>query len=77
MKKAENLIFFAGDPVARRGHEAFVAKVTEMAMNRQLPGEAVALLTTHRTDPWPRGFELTDDFAPYDVLVGKDISEGR
>jgi len=39
------LIFFAGSPVVQRGHEAFVAKVTEMAMNRQLPGEAVALLT--------------------------------
>ena len=75
--KAANLIFFAGNPVAQRGQEAFVTKVTEMAMNRQLPGEAVALLNTHRSDPWPKGLELTDDFAPYDVLVGKDVAEGR
>lgn len=75
--KAANLIFFAGNPVAQRGQEAFVTKVTEMAMNQQLPGEAVALLNTRRPDPWPQGLELTDDFAPYDVLIGKDASEGH
>lgn len=73
--KAENLIFFAGSPVTEHGHEAFIAKVTAMAMNRQLPSEVVALLGSHRTDPWPMGFELTDDFAPYDVLTGRDVSE--
>ena len=75
--KAANLIFFAGAPVAQRGQDAFIEKVTEMALNRQLPGEAVALLDTHRSDPWPKGLELTDDFAPYDVLVGKDLAEGH
>ena len=75
--KAANLIFFAGTPVAQRGQDAFIQKVTEMALNQQLPGEAVALLNTHRSEPWPKGLELTDDFAPYDVLVGKDVAEGR
>ncbi|MEK6532567.1 MAG: fused MFS/spermidine synthase, partial [Nitrospirota bacterium] len=75
--KAENLIFFAGSPVTEHGHEAFIAKVTALAMNQQLPSEAVALLGSHRTDPWPRGFELTDDFAPYDVLIGRDASDVR
>ncbi|MEQ1793009.1 MAG: fused MFS/spermidine synthase [Nitrospira sp.] len=75
--KAANLIFFAGTPVGRHGHDAFIAKVTELAMNQQLPGEAVALLNTYRSNAWPQGLELTDDFAPYDVLIGKDLSEGR
>ena len=75
--KAANLIFFAGNPVAQRGHESFIEKVTEMAVSQQLPGEAVALLNTRRSDPWPQGFELTDDFAPYDVLIGKDVADGR
>ena len=26
---------------------------------------------------YERIIELTDDFAPYDVLVGKDVAEGR
>lgn len=72
--KAENLIFFAGRPVDRGTPEAFVSKVTEMALNRQLPVEAIALLNTHREAPWPQGVELSDDFAPYDVLIGREVS---
>lgn len=72
--KAENLIFFAGSPVDRGQHDVFVSKVAEMAFNQQLPAEAIALLNTHRDAPWPRGFELSDDFAPYDVLIGRETS---
>ncbi|MGA6827203.1 fused MFS/spermidine synthase [Nitrospira sp. NS4] len=72
--KAENLIFFAGSPVDGGQHDVFASKVIEMALNQQLPQEAIALLNTHRDAPWPRGFELTDDFAPYDVLIGKETS---
>lgn len=72
--KAENLIFFAGEPITARGYEYFEAKVMESAMNRVLPPESIALLGTHRRDPWPAGFELTDDFAPYDVLIGRETS---
>lgn len=72
--KAENLIFFAGAPVDRGRHEAFVAKVTEMALNQQLPMESIALLDTHRRTAWPPGFELSDDYAPYDVLIGREVS---
>ncbi len=75
--KAENLIFFAGGPVDRGEQHGFASKVAEMALNRQLPTEAIALLNTHREPPWPRGFELSDDFAPYDVLIGKEDSEGQ
>jgi hypothetical protein len=43
-----------------------------MAMNRHIPMEAIALLHTRREEPWPPGVELTDDFAPYDLLIGKE-----
>lgn len=75
--KAENLIFFAGRPIERGSMERLVTKVTEMAMNQQLPKEAIALLNAHRSEPWSRGFELTDDFAPYDLLIGREIVKAQ
>ena len=72
MSQARNLIFFGGRPVETASVDEFVTKVTETAMNRQLPIETIALLSTRRTDPWPPGVELTDDFAPYDLLIGKE-----
>jgi spermidine synthase len=75
--KAENLIFFAGWPIEQGSFERFSAKVAEMAMNQQLPREALALLGSHRKEPWARGFELTDDFAPYDLLIGRDVVQVR
>ncbi len=47
----------------------------EMAMNRQVPMEAITLLGTHRTEPWPASTVLTDDFAPYDLLMGQARSQ--
>lgn len=41
-------------------------------MKRQVPMAAIALLNTRRTEPWPTGVELTDDFAPYDLLIGRE-----
>jgi spermidine synthase len=70
--KAENLIFFAGSPIERSFPDRNIAKVTEMAMNRKLPMEAIALLKTRRAEPWPPGVELSDDFAPYDLLIGRE-----
>lgn len=72
--KAENLIFFSGAPIDRESPGAVTAKITEMAMNGRLPQEAIALLSTRRTEPWSAGVELTDDFAPYDLLVGQELS---
>lgn len=71
--KAENLIFFGGRPIEQGSADRFIAKVSEMALNQQLPTEAIALLSSRRVEPWSRGFELTDDFAPYDLLIGKDV----
>ncbi|MBH0200462.1 MAG: fused MFS/spermidine synthase [Nitrospira sp.] len=70
MSQARNLIFFGGRPIETASAEDLLRKVTETAMNRQLPIETIALLSTRRTDPWPPGIELTDDFAPYDLLIG-------
>jgi spermidine synthase len=72
MSMARNLIFFGGHPIETGSTDDVMAKVSEMAMNRQLPMEAMALLSTRRTEPWPPGFELTDDFAPYDLLIGRE-----
>jgi spermidine synthase len=70
--KAENLIFFGGGPVERGGADRMIAKVTEMALNERLPMESIALLATRRAEPWARGVVLTDDFAPYDLLIGRE-----
>jgi spermidine synthase len=72
--KAENLIFFGGAPITDGSPDRFIAHVTELAVIGRLPQEAVALLNTRRVEPWPPGVELTDDFAPYDLLVGKEVS---
>jgi hypothetical protein len=71
--KAENLIFFGGAPVAEGDPDQFVVHVTELAMKGRLPQETIALLSTRRIKPWPSGTELTDDFAPYDLLIGREL----
>jgi spermidine synthase len=73
MSQAKNIIFFGGRPIETGSPELTIEKVTEMAMNHQVPMEAIALLNTRRTEPWPTGVELTDDFAPYDLLIGREI----
>ncbi len=72
--KAENLIFLGGYPVERGNAEQIAAQVAEAARNGKLPMEAVALLATHRSDAWPAGTVLTDDFAPYDLLIGREAT---
>ncbi len=72
MSQAKNIIFFGGRPIETGSPERTIESVTAMAMNRQLPMEAIALLNTRRMEPWPTGVELTDDFAPYDLLIGRE-----
>lgn len=72
MSQAKNIIFFGGRPIETGSPERTIENVTALAMNRQLPVEAIALLNTRRTEPWPAGVELTDDFAPYDLLIGRE-----
>ncbi|MCS6897628.1 MAG: fused MFS/spermidine synthase [Nitrospira sp.] len=72
MTLARNLIFFGGRPIENGSYDELVTKISRMAMERRVPIEAVALLGTRRTEPWPAGIELTDDFAPYDLLIGQE-----
>jgi len=37
----------------------------------------LALLATRRTQPWRAGAVLTDDYAPYDLLMGDETKESR
>ena len=75
--KSENLIFFAGAPLAQHGTSDFVGKVAPLVEQRRLPFEAITLLNTHRTEPWEPGLVLTDDYAPYDLLIGSSIQEAH
>ncbi|HEY5626356.1 MAG TPA: fused MFS/spermidine synthase, partial [Nitrospira sp.] len=73
--KSENLIFFAGAPLERQGNSDFVGKVAHLAEQQRLPYETITLLNTHRKEPWDPGFVLTDDYAPYDLLIGSSLQE--
>jgi spermidine synthase len=75
--KAENLIFFGGRPIESGSSEGFATKVAEMAMAQQLPRETIALMSARRAQPWGSGFELTDDFAPYDLLIGREVVQAQ
>ncbi len=73
--KAENLLFFGGAPVARMRHPEFASTVRDLIAQRRLPAEAEALLASRFDRDWSEGFILTDDFAPYDLLVGRGMTE--
>jgi len=75
--KSENLIFFAGNPLAQSSPSDWVGKVAPLVEQQRLPFESIALLNTHRTEPWGPGLVLTDDYAPYDLLIGSSIQEGQ
>ncbi|HEU4503750.1 MAG TPA: fused MFS/spermidine synthase [Nitrospira sp.] len=75
--KAENLLFFAGEPVERHGIPVFAEKIAALVAQQRLPSEAIALLATRRAQPWEPGTVLTDDYAPYDLLMGAETKEDR
>jgi spermidine synthase len=72
---AENLIFLAGKPVEQISHAEFVSRIDALVQARRLPSEAISLLRSRRTQPWPAGLTLTDDYAPYDLLIGSHLRE--
>jgi hypothetical protein len=51
--------------------------VNRLVEQQRLPFEAIALLTTNRTQPWEAGLVLTDDYAPYDLLIGSTVQEAQ
>lgn len=73
---AANLIFFAGAPVERTTLEELESRTGLLVAANRIPSEAQALLIgTHRESPWPSGIVLTDDYAPFDLLMGRGVSE--
>lgn len=67
---AENVIFFAGAPIGRLREADFSEKISRMVEARRMPAEVVALLAARREQPWSQGVVLTDDYAPFDLLMG-------
>jgi spermidine synthase len=66
----ENLIFFAGSPARRLRDAGIVERIDALIDQRRLPRELRALVRLRRDQEWQTGVLLTDDFAPYDVLMG-------
>jgi len=75
--RSENLIFFAGAPLERHTLFTMAANVNKLVEQQRLPFEAIALLAAHRTQPWEAGVVLTDNYAPYDLLIGSTVQEMR
>jgi spermidine synthase len=74
---AENLIFFAGAPVTMIRHPEFAERVSTMIAQRRLPFEVQGLLNARREREWPQGVVLTDDYAPFDLLMGGSDPSGQ
>jgi spermidine synthase len=70
--EAENLIFFAGPSVTDMDSPVFFERVSQLVAQRRLPLQLPELLISRRASEWPRGLVLTDDYAPYDLLIGRE-----
>jgi len=75
MTPAKNLIFFGGHLIETESVHQIETRISEMALRQRLPMETIALLSTRRIEPWPSGVILSDDFAPYDLLLGRERSQ--
>ncbi len=76
-ERSENLIFFAGSPLAQHTRSTIAAQVGLLVEQQRLPFETIGLLSTYRTQPWAAGVVLADDFAPYDLLIGSTVQEAQ
>jgi hypothetical protein len=72
---AENLIFFGGEPIDSMSYDDMVTRIHSQVQARRLPPEATTLLATRRMSPWSPGLTLTDDYTPYDLLIGSHAVE--
>jgi spermidine synthase len=70
--EAENLIFFAGPSVVNIATPAFLEHISALIAQRRLPARVPELLISRRPSEWPYGLVLTDDYAPYDLLIGRE-----
>jgi spermidine synthase len=74
---AQNLIFFAGDEVRVMRSPEFRDRVESLVATRRLPVEVPGLLGSQVAVEWPSGVVLTDDYAPFDLLMGTLGPEAR
>ena len=74
-ERSENLVFFAGSPLEEHTLSTIVANVNRLVEQQRLPFETIALLGAHRTKPWETGVVLTDNYVPYDLLIGSTVHE--
>ncbi len=68
--QAQNLIFLAGEAVECERIPEVQARTERLIARAQLPHESATMWITRRAEPWASGQVLTDDFAPYDLLIG-------
>jgi spermidine synthase len=76
-ERSANLVFFAGSPIGQQTYSTIVTDINRLVAQQRLPFEAIALLGTHRTQPWEAGLVLTDDHVPFDLLIGSTVQEGQ
>jgi hypothetical protein len=69
------LIFFAGDPIDGMSYDEMVMRIQSQVEAHRLPPEATTLLATRRITPWSPGLTLTDDYTPFDLLIGSQAVE--
>ncbi|MEW6543706.1 MAG: fused MFS/spermidine synthase [Nitrospirota bacterium] len=73
---AHNLIFFAGAPVEALRQPSFAARVAQLIEQHRMPKEVPDLLLSRRDEEWQPGVVLTDDYAPFDLLIGRGQTDG-
>lgn len=73
--QAENLIFFAGPSVADMATPAFLERISDLIAQRRLPARVPEFLISRHAFEWPYGLVLTDDYAPYDLLIGREKTD--
>jgi len=69
-KGSANVIFFAAsNPLNMRSPE-FANATIELLNQGKMPHEVFAFLTSAESPHWQPGLILTDDFSPFDILLG-------
>ena len=76
-ERSANLVFFAGSPLEQQTLSTIATSVNTMVEQHRLPFETIGLLASHRAQPWEAGVMLTDNYAPYDLLIGSTAHEGQ
>ena len=69
-KGSANLIFFASSKPLNMRSPDFVNGAIELLNQGKMPHEVFAFLTSSGSPEWQPGQILTDDFSPFDILLG-------